>query len=162
VTAAGPFFSGTPQVREIYTTLADYFVPETTNDGSVYAKWISRKFSLENASDGIEIKLSAVFYDTNDIRVYYRTQTATSAGELTDYSWIPFNEDGRANDAEVIRPRSSDVVDPRLLEVNDWQTLTYSVQDIPRFKAVQIKIVMTSDNPAKAPLIDDLRMVCSE
>ena len=67
-----------------------------------------------------------------------------------------------ADDIEAITPRSSDSVAPNLLVSSDWQNLTWSVQDLQRFDGVQVKVVMTSDNPAQAPLIDDLQVIVSE
>jgi hypothetical protein len=106
--------------------------------------------------------MSAVFYETESIRVYYRTFSAAVEGESPTGNWIPFNGNGLANGSDQIKPYSSEVVDPILLDENSWRSLTFSVQDIPRFTGIQVKIVMTSENPAKAPLIDDFRMVCSE
>ena len=38
------------------------YVPETNPNGSAYAKWISKDYQSENPCDGIELKLSAIFY----------------------------------------------------------------------------------------------------
>ena len=40
-----------------------------------YAKWISRLFVFENACDGLEVKLTSIFYNTDDIKVYFRPRT---------------------------------------------------------------------------------------
>jgi len=138
------------------------FVPETNNDGSVFSKWISRLFLFESPSDGVEIKLACVLYDINDVKVYYRPKPLGYDGELTEINWIPFNGTGLADNSEVIKPRSSNEVNPLVLKSGDWQSLTFSVQDIPSFDGLQVKIVMSSDNPAKAPLIDDMQLVTSE
>ena len=55
-----------------------------------------------------------------------------------------------------MNPRSSAVVDPDIIGKADWSSLTWTIQDIAKFEAIQIKIVMTCDNPAKPPLIDDI------
>jgi hypothetical protein len=44
----------------------------------------------------------------------------------------------------------------------EWQELTWTIQDVAKFDGVAIKIVMTESNPALAPLIDDIQIVCSE
>ena len=156
------------------------FHDETKSSGSVFSKWISRLFLFENDCDGMELKLSAIFYDVEDIKVYYRPRNVGFDGEIAATNWIPFNADqeyvkteddgtvtrevvpGLPDNAVKIKPRSSDNVDPQNIAPEEWQSLTYSVQDIARFDGVAIKIVMTSDNPAKCPLIDDFMLVTTE
>ena len=141
---------------------ADEFIPETRSNASVYSKWISRLFLFENLCDGVEIKLSCIFYNNESIKVYFRPKTVGFDFEISETPWIPFNETGLANGIENIKPRSSDNVDPNIIKSGEWKTLTWSVQDLAKFDGLQVKIVMTSDNPAQAPLIDDLQMVCTE
>ena len=77
-------------------------------------------------------------------------------------NWIPFNGTGLPNDVELIKPRSAANVDPYAIRADEWQALSFSVQDIPKFDGLAIKIVMTADNPAQAPLIDDMQIICTE
>ena len=53
-------------------------------------------------------------------------------------------------------------MDPRDIPGDGWTSLTFSVQDIPAFDSIEVKIVMTASNPALTPLIDDMQLVCSE
>lgn len=138
------------------------FYPETTNAGSTWAKWVSRLFVFENPCDGLELKLSAIFYDTASIKVYYRPRNIGFDGELANVNWIPFNGTGLPNQVEKIEPRSSEDVNPTLIPDEDYQSLTFNIQDVPKFDGVAIKIVMTADNPAQAPLIDDLQLITTE
>ena len=152
-----------------------YYIPETSNDGSTYAKWESKLFEFENPCDGIELKLTACFYgnvqDNNDgtkslisdnIRVYYRPRNIGYDSELNVDNWVPFNGTGLPNNVEQIVPRSAAEINPDRIRVGEWQDMTWTIQDIPKFDAISIKIVMVSNNPALAPLIDDFRMICSE
>tara|TARA_R110002050_G_scaffold292587_1_gene448063 strand:- start:5453 stop:12940 length:7488 start_codon:yes stop_codon:yes gene_type:complete len=138
------------------------FKPETDNSGSVFSKWISRLFLFENSSDGIELKLACILYDVENVKVYFRPKPVGYDNELSDINWIPFNGTGLCNDSDKVKPRSSSNVDPRGLKAGEWQSLTWSAQDIPSFDGLQVKVVMTSDNPAQAPLIDDIQLVTSE
>ena len=139
--------------------------PETSSEGTTYAKWISRKFVLENSCDGIELKLSAILYEKNDIRVYY---SAKNIGTQDDsiVNWIPFNQtastEGVPDNIETITPRSTVNIDPREINADEWQTMVWSEQDISRFDSISIKIVMTAKNPARTPVIDDMRLICTE
>ena len=173
------------------TTEGYYYIPETSNDGSVYAKWESRLFEFENPCDGIELKLTACFYGnvvdekdqfgrvtgqkliSDNIRCYYRPRNIGFDSELNTENWVPLGSNltvddsrgelvGLPNNVEVIVPRSTAEVNPNRIRAGEWQDLTWTIQDIPQFDAVAIKIVMVADNPALAPLIDDFRMICSE
>ena len=141
---------------------AELFIPETRSNGSVYSKWISRLFLFENLCDGVEIKLSTIFYDTNSIKMYFKPKTVGFDFEISNVPWVPFNETALPNDIEKIKARSADNVNPNEINSGEWKTLTWSVQDLAQFDGIQIKIVMSSDNPAQAPLIDDLQLVVSE
>ena len=141
---------------------SEQFIPETRSNGTVYSKWISRLFLFENLCDGVELKLSCIFYNRNDIKVYFKPKTVGFDFEVSDVPWIPFNGTALPNGVDVIKPRSSDNVDPNIIQSAEWQSLTWSAQDLAKFDGIQIKIVMTSDNPAQAPLIDDMQLVASE
>ena len=178
-------------VDAVTTTEGYYYIPETSNDGSVYAKWESRLFEFENPCDGIELKLTACFYGnvvdekdqfgrvtgqkliSDNIRCYYRPRNIGFDSELNTENWVPLGSNltvddsrgelvGLPNNVEVIVPRSTAEVNPNRIRAGEWQDLTWTIQDIPQFDAVAIKIVMVADNPALAPLIDDFRMICSE
>lgn len=140
-------------------------LPETSPEGTTYAKWISKRFMLENSCDGIELKVSAILYDQKDIRAYYSTRTVGSQDDPA-VSWTPFNQnetnEGHPDNVETISPRSTTNVDPRQINADEWQTIVWSVQDISKFDSISIKIVMTAENPAKTPVIDDLRLICTE
>ena len=106
--------------------------------------------------------MAAIFYSTSDIKIYYKPRNLGFDGDFAELNWIPFNGTGLPDDVELITPRSSDNVDPNLIPAGAYQELTFTTQDIPAFDAISVKIVMSSQNPALAPLIDDIRMVCSE
>ena len=153
---------GMSLARVTTTTNAQDFIPETSNRGSVHAKWLSRLFIFENPCDGLEVKIAAIFYNNDAIKVYYRPRNIGFDGDITDVNWIPFNETGLPDNVDQIAPRSNETVDPSEIISSDWQSLTWTVQDTAKFDGVAFKIVMTSDNPAYAPLLDDIQIVASE
>jgi hypothetical protein len=167
-------------VSSITTTDGRFFVPETSPDGSAYSKWISRLFLFESDCDGIEMKLAACYYNKTDIRAYYRARPVGFEGNISQENWTPFNPSQSLNTASrdgiitsavysglpdnvnAISVRNSLNIDPKELQPDAWRSLTFSAQDLPAFDALEVKIVMTSDNPALAPLIDDMQLVVSE
>ena len=149
-------------VSTITDGIGDKFIPETNYNGSTFAKWVSNLFLFEDPCDGIEMKLSAVFYETDSIKVYYKPRNVGFEGELSNVNWIPFNGTGLADDIEKIEARSASSVDPNNIAKSDFRELTFSIQDAPKFEGLELKIVMTADNPAQCPLIDDFRLIATE
>ena len=165
---------------DVVITNGILFIPETSPDGSVHAKWISRQFTFENPCDGIEMKLAVCQYSKTSVRAYYRPRAIGFEGDITQENWTPFNPEqsidtisstgqtisqiypGLPDDVNNISVRNSVNVNPLDIPADGWRNLTFSVQDIPAFDSLQVKIVMTSDNPALAPLIDDMQLVCTE
>lgn len=158
----------------------NYWNDETLPNGSSYAKWSSRMFIFDNACDGIELRLTSVFYNVTNIRAYYRLKAVGFDGEFGDLSWAPFNPTqsvetnnefgqtttlfvpGLSDNADKIEARTYSNVNPFMVESHEWESLTFSAQNLARFDGIAIKIVMTSDNPCQTPLIDDFMMICSE
>ena len=157
------------------------FVPETKNFGSVFAKWMSRQFDLQNECDGVEIRMAAVFYDPTDIKIYYKPRAVGFDGDFDTLSWIPFNPDQPApNESEAdedgnllptpglcdnvgeINLRSHSIASPEILKNTDLFEMRWTFQDAAKFDAIAFKIILTTTNPAKCPLIDDIRIVCTE
>ena len=174
-----------------FSSTSDYR-SEDFNDGSNYAKWISRMFVFEDECDGVEIKLSAIFYELDDIKIYYKTRNVGHDGDFNKLNWTPFNPNGvkpgekrksvkinedtdgyfmnnnefmktpgMADNIEKIKPRNPIDVDPRRILSSEWQSLTFSAQDIPSFDAIAIKIVMNAHSSALTPLIDDVSIIAS-
>jgi len=149
-------------VKSVTASPNRYFIPETSTNGSVYAKWISRLFLFENACDGMEVKIASIFYQTDSIKLYFRPRNIGFDGDIADVNWIPFNGTGLPDDVDLITPRDSSNINPNQIFADEWQSLTWTVQDTAKFDGAAFKIVMTSDNPAHAPLIDDIQIVVSE
>jgi len=150
------------------------FLKETHRYGTTYAKWLSRTFFFEDECDGLEVRLRAVFYGATDITAYYSPRSVgTVSGSTEDTTWIPFNINStNPNTGEIypalpdnvltIKPRNPEDVDHRLFNALEYQTLVWSAQDLAKFEGVAIKIVMRQQNPALAPIIDDMVLLVSE
>jgi hypothetical protein len=69
---------------------------------------------------------------------------------------------GLPDNVNLITVRDSDNVNPLEIGPSGWKSLVWTAQDLPKFDAVAIKIVMVVDNPALTPIIDDMQLVCSE
>ena len=94
-------------------------------------------------------------------RLFKDTETNNSLNtkvSVNDYEVTP----GLSDNINTIKVRSSVNIDPRMIIADEWQTLTYSVQDLFKFDAIAIKVVLESDNAALTPLIDDISIICTE
>ena len=164
----------------------EFYYPDVNDRGSSWSKFISKLFIFENECDGIQLKLSACYYTKDSIRCYYRPRTVGFDGDVSQISWTPFNPDqelnatiidsdqqnilvdakqvvpGLPDDVNKIAVRDSDNVDPNEILPSGWRSLIWTAQDLPKFDALAIKIVMVADNPALTPIIDDMQLVVSE
>jgi hypothetical protein len=143
-------------------------------------------YIFENQCDGINLKLTACSYEKDSIRCYYRTRDVGFDGDVSQIAWTPFNENqelittvvdvnqsnklvenkqvvpGLPDDANKIKVRDADNVNPVEIFDDGWQSLSWTAQDLNAFDAIAIKIVMVVDNPALVPIIDDMQLICSE
>ncbi len=173
-------------VASVVTEDGSLYYPEVNNRGSAFAKYISKLFIFENECDGIQLKLTACYYRRDSIRCYYRPRTVGFDGDISQVNWIPFNPTqelsvtqvdpdqqnilvdskqvvpGLPDDVRQIVVRDSDNVNPDDIGPSAWRSLNWTAQDIPKFDAIAVKVVMTADNPALTPIIDDLQLVVSE
>ncbi len=62
----------------------------------------------------------------------------------------------------TIKPRNPEDVDHRIFNSLEYQTLVWTAQDLAKFEGVAIKIVMRQENPALAPIIDDMVLLVTE
>ena len=115
-------------VSTITDGIGDKFIPETNYNGSTFAKWVSNLFLFEDPCDGIEMKLSAVFYETDSIKVYYKPRNVGFEGELSNVNWIPFNGTGWQTTSRRLGPFLSSV-DPNNIITSDFRELTFNIQD---------------------------------
>ncbi len=143
-------------------------------------------FIFENECDGIQLKLSAAYYTKDSIRCYFRPRTVGFDGDISQISWTPFNAQqeltatiidsnqqnilvdstqvvpGLPDDVNKITVRDTDNVSPAEIGPDGFKQLIWTAQDLPKFDAISIKIVMVVDNPALTPIIDDMQLVVSE
>ena len=124
------------------------FVDETNpRGGTAAAKHVTKPIILESSAVGLKICITAHRPKDADFDVYVRT---TQAG------------------GEDIRNKSYRLIDKEQLIPSDENPKTYRQYnyllggpggDFPAFTQFQIKVVMTSTNSAKVPVLKDLRAI---
>ena len=184
-----PVFSNSDinlMTAEIDVADGDLYYPEVNNRGSAWSKFQSKLFIFESECDGIQLKLSACYYTKDSIRCFYRPRAVGFDGNLSGRNWIPFNPEqeliarvvdsnqqnqlienrqivpGLPDDVNLITVRDSDNVNPAEIGPAGFKSLVWTAQDLPKFDALAIKIVMVVENPALTPIIDDMQLVVTE
>lgn len=105
-----------------------------------YANYITRTLSLATAADSLKILFDASIVNKTDVKIYYRTWTGD-----TDLRTLAYVDSGFSNA----------VVDVE----GNFTERAVDLENLAPFTNVSIKIVMKSTEPAKVPLIKNLRMI---
>ena len=150
------------KVIENYTT--DPRVSLIDGDPSSF-QYISKEIILETSASSIKIILDAHNNAYTDIRAFY----AISDNQNFNPLFNPFpgynNLDSRN---QIINFEDSDgspdkFVSPSLIGINlqdvKFKEHTFTVDQLPQFKAYQIKLVLTSTNQVYVPRVRNLRVI---
>jgi hypothetical protein len=150
------------KVIENYTT--DPRVSLIDGDPSSF-QYISKEIILETSASSIKIILDAHNNTYTDIRAFY----AISDNQNFNPLFNPFpgynNLDSRN---QIINFEDSDgspdkFVSPSLIGINlqdvKFKEHTFTVDQLPQFKAYQIKLVLTSTNQVYVPRVRNLRVI---
>jgi hypothetical protein len=123
------------------------FVDETDNDfGSHAAKHVTNIITLEEPAVGIKILFGANRPSAAGFRVYYKA--GTTDDNLNDLPYVEVFEEG------------SNPPDEDINTLREYEYLAGGqVGNLDAFTQFQIKIVMTTTNSSKIPVIKDLRAV---
>jgi hypothetical protein len=114
-------------------------------DGTSLAKHITKAITLEETAVGLKVIFGANRPSESDFKVYYKISTDT---QLSDINWIEAVRDTfipSDNNPDIFREYRYTVGGPT-------GTLT-------QFASFKLKIVMTSKNSSKVPVIRDLRVI---
>ena len=141
-----PTFNGTATIDMVtdtnfsITMLDKYvedFAPIGTSNG---ANYITRTLTLAESADSMKILFDASIVDQTDVKMYYRIWDGER--DVDTIKWEDTGFDNTVNEAEgTFTERELDLA------------------DLSPFTNVQIKIVMKSSQPAKVPLIKNLRVI---
>jgi hypothetical protein len=116
--------------------------------GNATARYITKKVSLNNPADKLNVYIGAFRPDVSNILVYARFDDEISSPQvldLNDATWtlVPSVPISETADADTL------------------QEIEYEIDPTNDFTQFQVKIVMTSTNEAKTPIINDLRAIAS-
>jgi len=127
-------------------TTVDFVADTAKRGGSGPAKYITRPILLSNESTALDVRLSAYIPGTSEVEVYFRLSNADDSRNMQDLVWTPFNGDGSP--------------DTELSAVDDntsFREYQYSVSELTKFTAFQLKLVLKGTISSYPPRVKDLR-----
>jgi hypothetical protein len=137
------------------------------NNDAHEAIYISKPTRLKIPANAIKVILSASRNDLNDVRILYQIFRDDESNANPSFELFPgynnYSVDG-FDIKRVVDPSKNDgSADSFVLETSDrsFKDYEYSVDDLPKFSAFAIKIVMASSNQATPPLIRQLRAIAT-
>lgn len=138
-------------------TQKDRYVDEIApSGGSCASKYVSKKLSLARASNTLKIMFDAYRHESNQIDLYYRLDLVddTTPSNFINWTLAEYNLDVDGN----LIPMTPEADD----EIDSLSSYEANLIDLPDFTSAQVKIVMRGGNPAKSPIIKNLRLIALE
>jgi hypothetical protein len=127
-------------------TTVDFVADTAKSGGSSAAKYITRPIVLANDSAALDVRLSAYVPGTSEVEVYFRLSNADDARNMHELIWTPFNTDGSPDTA--IAPTDDNIT---------FREFKYSADNLNKFTAFQLKVVMKGTVSSYPPRVKDLR-----
>lgn len=152
------YIINSPIDLDSYST--DSRINSNINDPNAFI-YVSKKINLSNPANSLKVLLSAYRHVSSDIRVLYKIFRDDSPDEDQNWALFPgyLNLDNNGNiiDSNNNDGRSDEFVGESL--TNEYRDYTFSIDNTAQFTGFAIKIVGSSTNQAKSPLIKDLRVI---
>ena len=127
-------------------TTVDFVADTAKQGGSSAAKYITRPIVLANDSSALDVRLSAYIPGTSEVELYFRLSNADDARNMQELIWTPFNTDGSPDTA--IAPIDDNTT---------FREYKYSADNLNKFTAFQLKVVMKGTVSSYPPRVKDLR-----
>lgn len=152
------YIINSPIDLDSYST--DSRINSNINDPTAFI-YVSKKINLSTPANSVKVLLSAYRHASSDIRVLYKIFRDDSPDEDQNWSLFPgyLNLD---NNGEIINSTDNDGRPDEFIGEslpNEYRDYTFSIDNTAQFTGFAIKIVGTSTNQAKSPLIKDLRVI---
>ncbi len=128
--------------------------------------YMSQPIYTKNPATSIKLIFEARRPIECEFRALYSIMKTDSSEVTPDFELFPgfrnlLDTDGDGIGDQVIDPNQNDGMSDSFVSADETQyrEYTYSVDDLPSFNGLQIKIVFTGTNQAKHPVIKNLRVI---
>jgi hypothetical protein len=122
-----------------------FFDEITPLGSSTFSKYVSKNINLANPSTFLRIRMAACIPDDADVEVYYRVSPVGAVNALQFTNWTKADSDLPLRKVQ--------------LGENNFYEIDYSIDELPQFDALSVKLVMKSKNSCAIPRIRDLRII---
>jgi hypothetical protein len=148
------------EIKSIEYTYGSIFVEEiSSKNSSSLAKYVTKEISLENPCTGLDVRMTANIFESDDIQVLYKIKSASTQDNFEDLDWNYFNQSG--NSDVSVTPSSENVVSGYLENQNSYKEYKFSVSNLQEYSSFAVKVVMRSSQAVFVPKIQDIRIVAS-
>lgn len=117
---------------------------EATDATAGIARYITKDVSLTAQSNGVQVRYTANIQGNANVKVFYKILPIESTGTLADQPWVEMPADTNVSKAN---------------NATTFNKYTHSVYNLPLFKAFKTKVLMTSPDSTKPPLIKEYRAI---
>jgi len=155
--------------NRINNPISDYItdprVNTLTEDPHAF-QYISKEINLENPASSLKILVNAHINLDNDIRAFYAISDRVGFNPI--FEQFPGYDNLDRRGRIINTALNSGKPDKRVPKVSfksfegeqlEYNEYTFSVDNLPAFRAYKIKIVMTSTNQVYVPRMKDLRVI---
>tara|TARA_R110000772_G_scaffold202490_6_gene312818 strand:+ start:708 stop:6215 length:5508 start_codon:yes stop_codon:yes gene_type:complete len=118
--------------------------------GDATARYISKKVVLNDPADKLNVYIGANQPEGSRVRVYGRFDDEIGSPQVIDLK-----------DASWVELSSASIPETTDEEVTTFTEVAYEIDPTNDFTQFQLKIVMTSDDAAQVPIINDLRAIAT-
>ncbi len=122
--------------------LTGYVDEISPTGGTSESKYQTIPITLAQPATGLQIMFGATIPAGSTIQLYYRTTLSSSNKKITDQKW------------------TSVTMNYTNTTQNNFIDQSYQINALPNFDIAQFKLVLTSTDSTKVPLITDFRAIC--
>ena len=142
-----------------FTDGIDYIPEDSAKNTSAVAKYVTKEINLKTPASAVDVIITANVTNSENIKLLYKTKTASVQKNFEDIEWVLFNGTGYADKPELATPQNT--ISAQKEEQSAYQEFRFSVDNLDDFVSFGVKVSMTSDDPAYVPKIQDIRVVAS-
>jgi hypothetical protein len=136
-----------------YGNVINNVVTNETNaaHGDSTARYVSKKVILNDPADKLNVFIGVNRPKGSNVQVYARFDDEISSPQVLDCKDADWTE---LNSNSIPESLSGD-------EVNSLDEIEYEIDPTNDFSQFQLKIVMTSSDSSKVPIVNDLRAIAT-
>ena len=133
---------------------------EVQEGGDALARYLSRRVTLKDGFDATDLKvyMTANRQSGTTITMYYKVLSQFDADDFDDKLWVKMQEVTNTNTVSA-NDDSEEYLELEFSPSTANTNYTVGAVTYDSFKTFAVKIVMTSTNTTKVPLIKDLRCI---